>query len=238
MTTQSVIPWTLATAFVSGVAAAQPPRMVDLAAATRTVRSNGLSFPVVDVGSGPAVLLLHGFPDDRHLWRYQIPALADAGFRVLAPDLRGFGDAPRPTDPAKYGIPIVIRDVLGILDALGVARVQLVAPTTTSERLRLAAERTDGWLYLVSLTGTTGARESLSAQLARLVERARTVTDVPLLAGFGIGTPEHAAAAAALTDGVVVGSRALQVADEAGPRGLMDYVASLRHAVDAVPITR
>ena len=64
------------------------------------------------------------------------------------------------------------------------------------------------------------------------------MTDVPLLAGFGIGTPEHAAAAAALTDGVVVGSRALQVADEAGPRGLMDYVASLRHAVDAVPITR
>jgi len=144
MTTQSVIPWTLATAFVSGVAAAQPPRMVDLAAATRTVRSNGLSFPVVDVGSGPAVLLLHGFPDDRHLWRYQIPALADAGFRVLAPDLRGFGDAPRPTDPAEYGIPIVIRDVLGILDALGVARVQLVAHDWgAAVGWRLAAEHPD-----------------------------------------------------------------------------------------------
>jgi pimeloyl-ACP methyl ester carboxylesterase len=124
---QSVVPWSLAAGLVSGVAAAQPPRTLDLAAATRTVRSNGLSFPVVDLGSGPAVLLLHGFPDDRHLWRYQIPALVDAGFRVLAPDLRGFGDAPRPTDPAEYGIPIVIRDVLGILDALGVARVQLVA---------------------------------------------------------------------------------------------------------------
>jgi pimeloyl-ACP methyl ester carboxylesterase len=144
MTTQSVIPWTLATAFVSGVAAAQPPRIVDLAAATRTVRSNGLSFPVVDVGSGPVVLLLHGFPDDRHLWRYQIPALADAGFRVLAPDLRGFGDAPRPTDPAEYGIPIVIRDVLGILDALGVARVQLVAHDWgAAVGWRLAAEHPD-----------------------------------------------------------------------------------------------
>ncbi|PYR38504.1 MAG: alpha/beta hydrolase [Acidobacteria bacterium] len=118
--------------------------MVDLAAATRTVRSNGLSFPVVDVGSGPAVLLLHGFPDDRHLWRYQIPALADAGFRVLAPDLRGFGDAPRPTDPAEYGIPIVIRDVLGILDALGVARVQLVAHDWgAAVGWRLAAEHPD-----------------------------------------------------------------------------------------------
>ena len=142
------------------------------------------------------------------------------------------------TDAKAAGATSLIVADLPVEAAPELPRVQLVAPTTTSERLRLAAERTDGWLYLVSLTGTTGARESPSAQLARLVERARTVTDVPLLAGFGIGTPEHAAAAAALTDGVVVGSRALQVADEAGPRGLMDYVASLRHAVDAVPITR
>jgi tryptophan synthase alpha chain len=117
-----------------------------------------------------------------------------------------------------------------------IPRVQLVAPTSPPERVRRAAERTDGWLYLVTLTGTTGARESVSSRLAELVERARAVTDVPLLAGFGISTPEQAAAAAALADGVVVGSRAVQVAEESGPDGLRAYVASLRAAVDAVAV--
>jgi tryptophan synthase alpha chain len=113
-------------------------------------------------------------------------------------------------------------------------RVQLVAPTTPTDRTRLAAERTDGWLYLVSLTGTTGTRETVSSQLAGLVERARSVTDVPLLAGFGISTPDQAAAAAELADGVVVGSRAVEVAEAEGPQGLGRYIASLRRAVDAV----
>ena len=111
-------------------------------------------------------------------------------------------------------------------------RVQLVAPTTPAERLELAAQRTDGWLYLVSVTGTTGPRESLSPQAAELVRRARDVTDVPLLLGFGISTPEQAAEAAAHADGVVVGSRAVQVAEE-GPKALHDYVRSLRAAIDA-----
>src|SRR2546421_950536 len=88
-------------------------------------------------------------------------------------------------------------------------RVQLVAPTSTDERLGLAAAQTDGWLYLVTLTGTTGARADLSPALAGLVERARRVTSVPLYAGFGISTPDHARAAATLADGVVVGSRAV-----------------------------
>ena len=113
-------------------------------------------------------------------------------------------------------------------------RVQLVAPTTPSERIRLAAEHTDGWLYLVTVTGTTGARSALSSQLPELVERARAVTGVPLLAGFGIGTPEQAAAAAAIVDGIVVGRPAIQIAHESGPDGLRAFVASLRSAIDAV----
>jgi tryptophan synthase alpha chain len=114
-------------------------------------------------------------------------------------------------------------------------RIQLVAPTSTDERLELAADKTDGWLYLVTLTGTTGARERLSPNLAGLVSRARALTEVPLYAGFGISTPEHAEAAAALADGVVVGSRAVEIADE-GPAELRDYVRSLRTAIDsAVP---
>jgi tryptophan synthase alpha chain len=109
-------------------------------------------------------------------------------------------------------------------------RIQLVAPTSTDARLRLAAEQTDGWLYLVTVTGTTGAREGLSAQLPGLVERVRRVTDVPLYAGFGISTPDHARETASLVDGIVVGSRAVEVAED-GPEALREYVSSLRAAV-------
>jgi tryptophan synthase alpha chain len=111
-------------------------------------------------------------------------------------------------------------------------RVHLVAPTSTEERIRLAASTTDGWLYLVTVTGTTGARDDVSPALAGLVERTRALADgVPLYAGFGIATPEQAAAVAALTDGVVVGTRAVQVAED-GPEALGEYVASLRTALD------
>jgi len=112
-----------------------------------------------------------------------------------------------------------------------VRRVQLVAPTSTDARLRLAAEATDGWLYLVTVAGITGARAELAPTLAPLAERARRVTRGPLYAGFGISTPDHARAAAALVDGVVVGSRAIEAAEE-GPASLAAFVSSLRSALD------
>ena len=112
-------------------------------------------------------------------------------------------------------------------------RIQLVAPTSTDERIRLAAETTDGWLYLVTLTGTTGARAELSSALAGLGERARRLAPpgLPLYAGFGISTPEHARAAAEIADGVIVGSRAIEVAEN-GAAELRRYVSSLRAAID------
>jgi tryptophan synthase alpha chain len=109
-------------------------------------------------------------------------------------------------------------------------RIQLVAPTSTGQRIALAAEHTDGWLYLVTVTGTTGARNGLSPALAGLVERTRPLTDVPLYAGFGISTPEHARAATELADGIVVGTRAVEVSEE-GPAALRDYVRSLSRMV-------
>jgi tryptophan synthase alpha chain len=113
-------------------------------------------------------------------------------------------------------------------------RIHLVAPTSTDERIRVAASTTDGWLYLVTLTGTTGARAELSSALDGLVARTRAIAgDLRLYAGFGISTPEQAAAAATLADGVVVGSRAVEAA-EAGPSALGEYVASLRSALDAL----
>ena len=109
-------------------------------------------------------------------------------------------------------------------------RVQLVAPTTTDERIALAAESTDGWLYLVTVTGTTGARTELSPALAPLVERTRRLTDVPLYAGFGVSSPAQAAAAAELADGVVVGSAALLAAED-GAKALEAFVGQLRAAL-------
>jgi tryptophan synthase alpha chain len=110
-------------------------------------------------------------------------------------------------------------------------RVQLVAPTSTDARLKLAADGTDGWLYLVTVTGTTGARAELAPTLAPLAERTRTVSDAPLYAGFGISTPDHARAAAELVDGVVVGSRAVEAAEQ-GPAELARFVGSLRAALN------
>ena len=113
-------------------------------------------------------------------------------------------------------------------------RVQLDAPTSTDERLRLAAAASDGWLYLVTVTGTTGTRQGLSGALGDLARRARAAAPtLPLYAGFGISTPAAARAAAELTDGVVVGSRALEVAED-GSAALRSYVGALRAALDAV----
>jgi tryptophan synthase alpha chain len=137
-------------------------------------------------------------------------------------------------DARRAGATSLIVADLPLEAAPELRRVHLVAPTTPAERIRLAAERTDGWLYLVSLTGTTGTRTEISAQLTGLVDRARAVTDVPLLVGFGIAAPDQAADVAGLADGIVVGSRALEVADESGAEGLRAYIASLRGALDRV----
>ena len=171
-----------------------------------------------------------------------LECLADVRARVDVPlipmtyasILEAYGYERFQADTEQAGATTLIVADLPLEAAPELRRVQLVAPTTPEERIKLAAERTDGWLYLVSLTGTTGARATVSEQLAGLVERARGVTAVPLLAGFGISTPEQAAAAAALADGIVVGSRAVEIAHENDAGALREYVASLRSAVDAV----
>jgi pimeloyl-ACP methyl ester carboxylesterase len=90
------------------------------------IETNGVSISVQDSGSGPAVLLLHGFPDSGYLWRHQVPALNAAGLRTIVPDLRGFGESDRPSDVADYALPNVIGAVLGVLDVLHVAQVHVV----------------------------------------------------------------------------------------------------------------
>jgi pimeloyl-ACP methyl ester carboxylesterase len=85
----------------------------------RRIATNGVELHTVIEGEGPPVVLLHGFPELWFSWRDQIPALAAAGHRVIAPDLRGFGASSAPADPALYDTPTLSRDVSGLLDALG-----------------------------------------------------------------------------------------------------------------------
>ena len=93
---------------------------------TQLLKINGLDLFVSSLGEGPAVLLLHGFPDSHQVWRHQITALAGAGFRAIAPDLRGYGLSSAPADTSAYHLDHLCADALGILDAMGIARAHLV----------------------------------------------------------------------------------------------------------------
>ena len=146
--------------------------------------------------------------------------------------LEAYGYERFAADARERGATSFILVDLPIEEQPALRRIQLVAPTSTEERIRAAAEATDGWLYLVSVTGTTGARSELSPTLPPFVQRVRAVTEVPVYVGFGISTPDLARAAGELADGVVVGSRAVEMA-EAGPEALRDFVASLRAALES-----
>ena len=86
----------------------------------------GHGFEVEDAGDGPAVVLLHGWPDSHHLWRAQLPALHAASFRTIAPDQRGMGESYAPEAVEEFGLPALVGDVVGVMDALGVERAHVV----------------------------------------------------------------------------------------------------------------
>ncbi|GII59212.1 alpha/beta hydrolase [Planotetraspora thailandica] len=94
------------------------------------IHVDGVSLEVQDSGEGPAVLLVHGFPDTHALWRAQVHALNAAGYRTIAPDQRGYGASDRPQEVADYGMEEQIRDLTGILGVLGVPEVHLVGHDT------------------------------------------------------------------------------------------------------------
>jgi hypothetical protein len=138
---------------------------MDIEAVTKTVEIKGERFPVVDAGTGPVVVLLHGFPDSRFLWRHQIPALSAAGFRVIAPDLRGYGDAPRPTQVRPYRRPCIVADV-SALDALEVSRSHLSG--------MIGALRRGDWRFLSRKIRTHRGLVGWSARQSRLGHRRAT----------------------------------------------------------------
>ncbi len=90
------------------------------------VVANGLRFTYRDEGAGPAVVLLHGFPDTSELWRLQMTALANAGYRAIAPDLRGRGGSDKPPRVEDYALGLIVQDLAAIMDALGLPRAHIV----------------------------------------------------------------------------------------------------------------
>jgi pimeloyl-ACP methyl ester carboxylesterase len=92
----------------------------------RRILGSGVELAVRDEGAGPPVLLLHGFPDSSALWRHQIAALTDAGFRAVAPDLRGFGESEKPAEVGAYRVGRSVADMVALLDALEMSRVRVV----------------------------------------------------------------------------------------------------------------
>jgi pimeloyl-ACP methyl ester carboxylesterase len=83
------------------------------------VATNGIELSLLDAGEGPLVVMCHGFPELAYSWRLQIPALVDAGFRVVAPDMRGYGRSSAPADVESYDVVTICADMCGLLDALG-----------------------------------------------------------------------------------------------------------------------
>jgi tryptophan synthase alpha chain len=124
--------------------------------------------------------------------------------------------------------------------AAGLDLIYLLAPTTPLERGRMIARKASGFLYYVSITGVTGARATLAADLADKVESLRAVTDLPIGVGFGISTPDQARAVAGFADAVVVGSAISQLIEQHAEAGdLIEavgaFVGSLKQAMDLVP---
>ena len=116
----------------------------------------------------------------------------------------------------------------------GLDLIYLLAPTSTQERVRLVAERSRGFIYLVSVTGVTGARNKLSAGLGIFVAKVRQVATQPLCVGFGISTPEQAGQVARIADGVIVGSRLIQLMEAEGNfiSTVSNFAKGLRQALD------
>jgi tryptophan synthase alpha chain len=112
--------------------------------------------------------------------------------------------------------------------------IYLLAPTSTKERIALVAARSRGFIYLVSLTGVTGARQTLPPGMENFVKRVRQKANQPLCIGFGVSNPEQASRIAGVADGVIVGSRLIQLIEEdATLSSLKAFALSLREALDS-----
>ena len=127
-------------------------------------------------------------------------------------------------------------EIRAALSDVGLDLIPLVAPTTPEERRRRICSEAEGFVYVVSLAGVTGERTELPPHLAELVGAVQAEADAPAAVGFGIGTPEQAAAVGEIADGVIIGSRLVREAGEARSAGLAAEAVSrfLREAREAM----
>lgn len=117
--------------------------------------------------------------------------------------------------------------------AAGLDLIHLVAPTSTPERMRRIARASEGFVYMVSLTGVTGERAALAPELTQQLRALRAITTKPVCVGFGIGTPEQAALVGQLADGVIVGSAIVRLVEQHGASAELltrvgDFIAGLK----------
>ncbi len=182
--------------------------------AVATLRDRGLQQPLLLMGYLNPILA-YGLP------RFVADAAAAGVNGFIIPDL--------PPDEAA--------DMQAACQEHGMALVFLLAPNSAEERIRLVVAASTGFVYLVSVTGVTGARTHLPPALADFVSRVRALSSKPLAVGFGISTPQQAAAVGQLADGVIVGSALIKtVAASAQPvEAAAAFVRSLRQALDAQP---
>jgi tryptophan synthase alpha chain len=169
--------------------------------------------------------------------RVGIPIIASTYANIaLRP---GFGGALRAAGVTGLIVPDLPLDELAGLSVPGVEVSLLASPATPDDRLAEIGRRSQGFVYAVSVMGTTGERDRLAPSAAALAARVKQVTDLPVLLGFGITTPAQAAEAAAVADGVVVGAAVMRrILDGAGPADIGAFVASLRAALAGPVLVR
>jgi tryptophan synthase alpha chain len=176
----------------------------------RRLRARGVAQPLVLMGYANPIV-------SYGITRYVTDVAAAGGDGLIVPDL--------PIEEAE--------ELESACAEAGLALIFLAAPTSPAERLERIAARTTGFLYLVSLTGVTGARESLPVDLADFVARARAVARTPVAVGFGIARPEQAAAVGRLADGVIIGSALIKAVAAANEplTAAAEFVRSMREAL-------
>lgn len=194
--------------------------------------------PVIQESSSVALangVTLHGALDLLRTSRVSVPVVL---FTYLNPLLAAGPDVLARAGEAGVGGVLVTDLPLGAdpdreawISDSGLDFVRLVAPTTPVERLAGICEHGSGFVYLISRMGVTGTRDQAPADVAPMVRRLRTVTDLPVCVGFGISTPEQARSVAAMADGVVVGSAIVKAAGQSVPSAV-NLVRSMREAMD------
>jgi len=151
----------------------------------------------------------------------------------------GFAGALRAAGVTGLIVPDLPLDELAGLSSPGIEVSLLASPATPDDRLAEIGRRSQGFVYAVSVMGTTGERDRLAPSAVALATRVKRVTDLPVLIGFGISTPEQAAEAAAVADGVIVGAAIMRrILDGAGPAEVGTFVAALRAALSGLVAVR